>query len=542
MGAGAALLGAIEGTGTGAARPAVQTQTGPRIVVLNDIVRMLAVANADGGTLDRKEIDRTEGPAQGTPIQPAFSQTFTAASGGGANAGDSEATLRWTITRPDDVQTITIAGAARSQQAGLAAADARVQAILQLRNDSGVARRVTVSGTAEATGPIADAQICRVTIEAGGASAAVPCGQSQSVEFTGTIPAGAGLSNVQIEAQANGTTGQTNVAFDITVAIDDCTIRGTDAGETLQGTAGNDVICGLGGDDVIHGNGGQDTLRGGPGRDLLVGDTGLDTIDGDDGDDVLVGGDTGDRLTGGPGNDSIIGGDGSDVIDGGEDDDLALWGCAGNDRITGGTGADNLEGGRRVSLTPVELVLALTGEQVDPAIAQCRGSDPDSPDRMTGGDGADTLSGGDRDDLVMEGGKGNDVIRGGDGDDTIKGGPGSDTLRGGIGFDRLFGGDGPDDLFGDEDDDRLDGGAGHDRQLRGGPGSDRIEGGSGDDLLIGGTRKDVMLGQAGRDRFKAIDGVRDTVNGGPGQDVAAVDQGIDRVLRVETAGGAAVVP
>ena len=66
----------------------------------------------------------------------------------------------------------------------------------------------------------------------------------------------------------------------------ECTIEGTDEGETLTGTEGDDVICANGGDDVIDGAGGDDTLRGG------------------DGDD---------RLTGGDGNDSCIGGAGLDT-------------------------------------------------------------------------------------------------------------------------------------------------------------------------------------------------------------------------------------
>jgi PKD repeat protein/glucose/arabinose dehydrogenase/type 1 glutamine amidotransferase len=69
----------------------------------------------------------------------------------------------------------------------------------------------------------------------------------------------------------------------------ECTITGTDGGETLTGTAGADVICGNGGDDVIDGLGGDDTLRGGDGADRLVGGAGTDTCVGGAGFDTASG-------------------------------------------------------------------------------------------------------------------------------------------------------------------------------------------------------------------------------------------------------------
>jgi PKD repeat protein len=69
----------------------------------------------------------------------------------------------------------------------------------------------------------------------------------------------------------------------------ECTITGTEGGETLTGTPGADVICGGGGDDVIDGVGGDDTLRGGDGDDRLIGGAGTDTCVGGAGFDTASG-------------------------------------------------------------------------------------------------------------------------------------------------------------------------------------------------------------------------------------------------------------
>ncbi|HWM12771.1 MAG TPA: PKD domain-containing protein, partial [Solirubrobacteraceae bacterium] len=66
----------------------------------------------------------------------------------------------------------------------------------------------------------------------------------------------------------------------------DCTITGTDAGETLTGTEGADVICAGGGDDVVEGLGGDDVLRGGDGNDRLDGGAGADSCIGGAGTDT----------------------------------------------------------------------------------------------------------------------------------------------------------------------------------------------------------------------------------------------------------------
>jgi uncharacterized repeat protein (TIGR01451 family) len=152
-------------------------------------------------------------------------------------------------------------------------------------------------------------------------------------------------------------------------------------------------------------------------------------------------------------------------------------------------------------------------------------------DVICGLGGNDTIYGRGGNDRIL-GGPGNDVIYGGNGNDTINGGAGNDRIWGGNGRDSLSGGDGRDVLNGGAGNDRLYGNRGNDRLL-GGPGGDLLQGGAGNDFLSGGRGHDVLMGGAGRDTLMALDHLRDRLNGGPGQDHAVVDQGLDRVKRIE---------
>ena len=78
------------------------------------------------------------------------------------------------------------------------------------------------------------------------------------------------------------------VSLKVAVPVD-CTISGTEDGETLTGTEGADVICGAGGADTIDGLGGDDLLRGGDGNDRLIGGPGTDSCVGGAGTDTASG-------------------------------------------------------------------------------------------------------------------------------------------------------------------------------------------------------------------------------------------------------------
>ena len=49
-----------------------------------------------------------------------------------------------------------------------------------------------------------------------------------------------------------------------------CSVRGTEAAETLRGGPEDDLVCGLAGSDLLFGGPGQDRVLGGPGDDRIT--------------------------------------------------------------------------------------------------------------------------------------------------------------------------------------------------------------------------------------------------------------------------------
>ena len=105
-----------------------------------------------------------------------------------------------------------------------------------------------------------------------------------------------------VEAPTVSLTGQ---GVSANPAGSNCTITGSNNGETLRGTAGKDVICALGGVDRINGLGANDVLRGGRGNDRITDRAGRDKLLGQGGRDRLNArdGSRGDLLKGGAGKD-----------------------------------------------------------------------------------------------------------------------------------------------------------------------------------------------------------------------------------------------
>src|SRR5690606_11519951 len=79
--------------------------------------------------------------------------------------------------------------------------------------------------------------------------------------------------------------------------INNLTLRGTAAGDSINGLSDNNTLIGGGGLDYLYGKGGDD---------ILYGDEGDDRLYGDEGNDILYGGNGIDLLYGGAGADTFV--------------------------------------------------------------------------------------------------------------------------------------------------------------------------------------------------------------------------------------------
>ncbi len=238
-----------------------------------------------------------------------------------------------------------------------------------------------------------------------------------------------------------------------------CTVRGTDASETLWGSDHPDVICGMGGDDRIYPSGGDDIIVGGPGVDAVtyedspspvtvllnqasaVGDgsdflLAIENVIGSPFSDKINGENSRNVLNGGPGaagHDQLWGLGGDDVLFGGEGNDI-VGGGSGNDSIYGGPGVDTVSYSKAPPVT-VNLKDGISSGYGDDVLSTLEGvigsrysdriTGNNLPNRLMGGAGSDTIAGLD----------GNDHLLGEDGGDNLDGGVGSDVCDGGIGTD-----------------------------------------------------------------------------------------------------------
>ena len=122
------------------------------------------------------------------------------------------------------------------------------------------------------------------------------------------------------------------------------TLYGTNSDDVIYGNNGNDTIYASGGNDSVYGGFDNDSIDGGDGNDKLWGENGDDKLWGGAGDDSLWGGYNNDIVSGGLGNDQLWGNEGNDKLYGDENNDK-LWGGDENDSLDGGTGNDSLDGG-----------------------------------------------------------------------------------------------------------------------------------------------------------------------------------------------------
>ncbi|WP_395679769.1 calcium-binding protein [Inquilinus sp.] len=275
----------------------------------------------------------------------------------------------------------------------------------------------------------------------------------------------------------------------------------------INGDINDNTIIGTVADDTINGFGGNDTP---------VGQIADDTLNGASGNDYLDGGANADTLNGESGNDHLVGGAGADILNGGSGIDAVEYdGPSGVTVTIGGIGSGGDAQGDVIG-TDVENIFGTA----------------DFGDSLTGSAAANLLVGYGGDDFLI-GLAGEDILNGGEGDDYLIGGAGADTLQGGAGIDTasymsagivgvtaIIGGIGSgghaqgdvigadiENLKGTNFDDALFGSAianlllgdeGHD-SLFGAAGNDTLQGGTGNDRLNGGTGGDVLDGGAGLD-------------------------------------------
>jgi len=196
------------------------------------------------------------------------------------------------------------------------------------------------------------------------------------------------------------------------------------------------------------------------------------------------------------------------------------------ERVIGGDGGDLVTGGTAANL--------IDGERGADRLFGGIGSDT-----LEGSAGADTLSGDADGDLMLGDAREDavgaaDIMYGGQGADYLTGGAAKDVLHGDTEADWLVGGSGNDTLYGDADNDYLDGGNDNDL-LYGGTGADAVFGGTNNDVAYGGDDNDWISGGANNDRSYGGLGDdildmgtgNDAAYGGDGSDIAFGGQGDD---------------
>ena len=210
-------------------------------------------------------------------------------------------------------------------------------------------------------------------------------------------------------------------------ALEQLTIIGDAANNTLPGAASNDIIEGRDGIDVLVGWSGRDVLRGGNGNDTLIGGTDNDTLDGGAGDD---------DHRGNEGNDTFIGGAGNDFIEGGDyTKSVFNNGVYTNIDVIGVDTVDYSAATQSISVDFTSSFYDWVSGKTYNAWGTDIGLDNlRDIERVIGGSGADYFIGSAAAETFL-GGLGNDTLEGRDGADTLNGGGGADTLLGGLGND-----------------------------------------------------------------------------------------------------------
>jgi len=383
--------------------------------------------------------------------------------------------------------------------------------------------------------------------------------------FSGT-PNTLGSISVRVTAADSGNLTVSDI-FDIAVSVQNLTLTGTSAADTLNGGTGNDTLSGLAGNDILNGYAGDDVLDGGAGNDTMTGGAGDDSYIVDSASDLVIenlneGIDSVQSsvtytltanvekltLTGA----SAINGTGNalDNVLTGNSAANTLSGGAGNDRLNGGAGSDTLIGGIGNDTYVVDVSTDVITENLN------EGTD-------TVETGITYTLGANIENLILTGtaainGTGNtlnNVLTGNSAANTLSGGAGADTMIGGAGNDTYVVDNSLDVVLENLNEgtdlvqssvtytiaDNIENltltgttainGTGNalDNVITGNSAANLLTGGAGNDRLNGGTGSDTMVGGIGNDTY-VVDVLTDIITENANEGTDTVETGITYTL------------
>ena len=254
---------------------------------------------------------------------------------------------------------------------------------------------------------------------------------------------------------------------------------GNEGRNRLNSGRGDDTVYGMGGNDNLNGGDGNDYLDGGDGNDVINGDAGDDVLVGGNGKDILKGGAGNDTYIYGD-NDTIIDNQGintlkfSDGLNNAKlnlktihnDDGSQSWEITsdqGSALIQNQIGADGSISIDRFQFNDQ----TYTAAQFQQAFQALKGETI----KFVGTNGDDTLHGNAGNNEIDGGNDGHDTLYGHDGDDILREHSATYYSTEPDSDDKLYGGNGNDKLYAHVGADLLDGGAGND-YLEGGEHND----------------------------------------------------------------------
>ena len=295
-------------------------------------------------------------------------------------------------------------------------------------------------------------------------------------QFSGTLPSSEQASAYRIAVTATDKAGaQAKQVFNLSIAADIRTFKGTAGNDQISGTDGNDVLDGGAGNDSLFPMGGSDIIR-------FKGNFGQDTVfNGNNGYARIAEDYTVLEFPDLKAEDIVVSNK--------NNTDLIISTKNGNNKVTV---INHFLRGEETGYRIDEIRLAYGRKLGRSEIRKLTQLSTSGDDILYGTVGSDTLNGG----------AGNDTLWAMEGDDNLSGGPGNDKLMADVGNDKLDGGLGDDELHGSDGNDELNGGDGND-YLEGGPGNDiyRFNGNFGQDYIQNKDRNSLRPG----DQFDRID-------------------------------------